>query len=94
VTGSVAPCAKSRPVGSAKTCSDRVQQLTGGRGVDLVLDARGGRSWRDSYNCLAPTGRLAVFGLATAVGGSRWLGMARALLGVPWLRFNPLSANE
>ena len=70
---------------------DRVQQLTGGRGVDLVLDARGGRSWRDSYNCLAPTGRLAVFGLATAVGGSRWLGMARALLGVPWLRFNPLS---
>jgi synaptic vesicle membrane protein VAT-1 len=69
---------------------DRVKQLTGGRGVDLVLDARGGRSWRDSYDCLAPTGRLAVFGLATAVGGSRWLGTARALLGVPWFRFNPL----
>jgi synaptic vesicle membrane protein VAT-1 len=69
---------------------DRVKQLTGGRGVDLVLDARGGRSWHDSYDCLAPTGRLAVFGLATAVGGSRWLGTARALLGVPWFRFNPL----
>jgi synaptic vesicle membrane protein VAT-1 len=69
---------------------DRAKQLTGGRGVDLVLDARGGRSWRDSYDCLAPTGRLAVFGLATAVGGGRWLGTARALLGVPWLRFNPL----
>jgi len=69
---------------------DRVKQLTNGRGVDLVLDARGGRSWRDSYDCLAPTGRLAVFGLATAVGGGRWLGTARALLGVPWLRFNPL----
>ena len=69
---------------------DRVKQLTGGRGVDLVLDARGGRSWRDSYDCLAPTGRLAVFGLATAVGGGRWLGTVRALLGVPWLRFNPL----
>jgi NADPH:quinone reductase-like Zn-dependent oxidoreductase len=69
---------------------DRVKQLTGGRGVDLVLDARGGRSWRESYDCLAPTGRLAVFGLATAVGGGRWLGTARALLGVPWLRFNPL----
>ena len=56
---------------------DRVKQLTDGRGGDLVLDARGGRSWRDSYDCLAPTGRLAVFG-------------SRALLGAPWLRFNPL----
>jgi len=69
---------------------DRVRQITDGRGVDLVLDARGGQSWRESYDCLAPTGRLAVFGLATAVGGSRWIGTARALFGVPWLRFNPL----
>jgi NADPH:quinone reductase-like Zn-dependent oxidoreductase len=72
----------------AEDMVDRVKQSTDG--VDLVLDARGGRSWRDSYDCLAPTGRLAVFGLATAVGGGRWLGTARALLGVPWLRFNPL----
>jgi NADPH:quinone reductase-like Zn-dependent oxidoreductase len=69
----------------------RVKELTGGRGVDLALDARGGRSWRQSYDCLAPTGRLAVFGLAAAVGGNRWAGTARALLGVPWLRFNPLA---
>jgi NADPH:quinone reductase-like Zn-dependent oxidoreductase len=69
---------------------DRVMQLTNGRGVDLALDARGGQSWRDSYDCLAPTGRLAAFGLATAVGGGRWIGTARALFGVPWLRFNPL----
>jgi len=74
----------------AKDMVDRVKQLTDARGVDLVLDARGGRSWRASYDCLAPTGRLAVFGLATAVGGGRWLGTARALFGVPWLRFNPL----
>jgi len=69
---------------------DRVKQLTNGRGVDLVLDARGGRSWRESYDCLSPTGRLAMFGLATAVGGGRWVGTVRALFGVPWLRFNPL----
>ena len=74
----------------ATDLADRVKQITSGRGVDLVLDARGGQSWRDSYDCLAPTGRLAVFGLAAAVGGGRWIGTARALLGVPWLRFNPL----
>jgi synaptic vesicle membrane protein VAT-1 len=70
----------------------RVKEMTGGRGVDLVLDPIGGRSWRDSYDCLAPGGRLGAFGLAAAAGpGGRWLPMLRALAGVPWLRFNPLS---
>ena len=31
-----------------------------GRGVDLVLDALGGASFRKSYRCLAPLGRLSV----------------------------------
>ena len=36
---------------------------------------RRGSSWRDSYDCLAPTGRLAVFGMAGAVGpGGRFAG--------------------
>ncbi len=68
----------------------QVRSLTEGRGVDLALDARGGRSWRDSYDSLAPTGRLAVFGLAAAVGpGGRWPALARAVIDVPWLRFTP-----
>ncbi|HEX7967247.1 MAG TPA: zinc-binding dehydrogenase, partial [Stellaceae bacterium] len=68
----------------------QVRALTEGRGVDLALDARGGRSWRDSYDSLAPTGRLAVFGLAAAVGPlGRWPGLARAIIDVPWLRFTP-----
>ena len=71
----------------------QVKAMTGGRGVDLVLDARGGRSWRDSYDCLAPTGRLGVVGLSVALrpGGAGWLGMLRAVAAVPWLRFNPIS---
>jgi synaptic vesicle membrane protein VAT-1 len=76
---------------SSTDLPSRVKELTAGRGVDLALDARGGASWRQSYDSLAPTGRLAMFGLSTAVGGNPWLGTARALLGVPWLRFNPLT---
>jgi len=74
----------------AKGLVRQVMALTEGRGVHLALDARGGRSWRDSYDCLAPTGRLAVFGLANAVGpGGRVAAIARAVTSVPWLHFNP-----
>ncbi len=45
--------------------------FTEGRGVDVVLDAQGGRSFRKSYRCLAPLGRLFCFGFAAANANSR-----------------------
>jgi len=48
-----------------------VRDLTHGRGVELVLDAVGGRSFEKSYRCLAPTGRLGMFGLSAAATGKR-----------------------
>jgi NADPH:quinone reductase-like Zn-dependent oxidoreductase len=48
-----------------------VRELTHGRGVELVLDAVGGRSFEKSYRCLAPTGRLGMFGLSAAATGKR-----------------------
>ncbi len=51
-----------------------VRRITGGRGVDLVLDALGGPDWRKGYSLLAPGGVLVAFGLANAnVGGKRRL---------------------
>jgi NADPH:quinone reductase len=39
-----------------------VRELTGGVGVDLVVDPVGGDRFTDSLRCLAPEGRLLVVG--------------------------------
>ncbi len=41
---------------------DAVKGLTGGAGVDLVVDPVGGDRFTDSLRCLAPEGRLLVVG--------------------------------
>jgi NADPH:quinone reductase-like Zn-dependent oxidoreductase len=76
----------------------QVKALTQGRGVDLALDPVGGKSWRQSYDCLAPLGRLGVFGFsAAAERPGRILPMLRAVAGVPWFRLTPpalMNANH
>jgi NADPH:quinone reductase-like Zn-dependent oxidoreductase len=67
-------------------------RLTGGEGVHVVLDPLGGDSWKTSYDCLCPTGRLVIFGMsrgAVSESGSK-LDMLRTLLRVPWLTLNPM----
>ena len=46
-----------------------IKALTGGRGVDLVLDPVGGKSWTEGYGILAPAGRIVAFGLSAASSG-------------------------
>ena len=47
---------------------DAVAQLTGGRGVDVVVDVVGGDVFTDSLRSLAPQGRLLVVGFAAGQG--------------------------
>jgi NADPH:quinone reductase len=47
---------------------DAVRDLTGGRGVDVVLDVVGGDVFTDSLRCLAEQGRLLVVGFAAGQG--------------------------
>ncbi len=47
---------------------DAVKELTGGRGVDVVLDVVGGDAFTDSLRCLAEQGRLLVVGFAAGQG--------------------------
>jgi len=41
-----------------------IRKLTGGRGVNLILDALGGKDWKKGYDLLAPAGMLIGFGFA------------------------------
>lgn len=71
----------------------RTREITGGRGVELILDAIGGNSFKKGYRLLAPTGRLGMFGVSSAATGkTRSLsGFISMLAGTPWLQFHPLA---
>ncbi|MCU1442954.1 MAG: NADPH:quinone oxidoreductase [Cryobacterium sp.] len=59
---------------------DTVRAMTGGRGVDMVVDPVGGERFTDSLRALAPDGRLVVLGFT---GGS-----------IPTVKVNRLLLNN
>ncbi len=69
-----------------------VQRITAGRGVDIALDGIGGASFRRSYRCLAPLGRLFLYGVQSLAPGKRrsLLAAARGFLALPAFRPIPL----
>jgi NADPH:quinone reductase-like Zn-dependent oxidoreductase len=67
-----------------------LQQLTGGRGVELVIDPIGGSHWRKSFRALRHTGRLGMFGVsvASANGLQGKFKLLKAAVQMP--RFHPI----
>ncbi|HWE25419.1 MAG TPA: zinc-binding dehydrogenase [Myxococcales bacterium] len=55
-----------------------VKRITAGRGVHVILDAVGGASIKKGWRCLAPTGKLVVFGASSVMQGP--VGMISSLL--------------
>ncbi|WP_027645047.1 synaptic vesicle VAT-1 family membrane protein [Salinispora oceanensis] len=49
----------------------RVRELTGGEGLDLVLDSLGGRDWKRGISLLRPVGQLIAYGFANLSTGER-----------------------
>ncbi len=71
----------------------RAREMTGGRGVDLILDAVGGESFKKGYRLLAPGGRLGMFGVSSAATGKvrSLASVVKLLVSTPWLQFNPVA---
>lgn len=71
-----------------------VKRLTGGRGVDLILDALGGEDWKKGFRSLAPAGMHISFGVANMAAGETRsiLRVAQTLLKLP--RWTPLALMD
>jgi len=60
-------------------------------GIEMAMDAVGGKSFARSYDCLGPTGRLVVYGFSAAAGADgkrKWWRSLKAFAQMP--RFSPL----
>ncbi len=79
-----------------------VRRLTGGEGVDLVIDALGPASFRKDYRLLRAGGRLVMFGLseASTEGGRDLKAALRSLLAMPlatmpwWKSLSMMNENK
>jgi synaptic vesicle membrane protein VAT-1 len=68
--------------------AEEVKRITGGRGVDVVLDALG--EFRQSYKLLRAGGRLVIYGASNIASGDR-RNLVKAVRQVARMpRFNPL----
>ncbi|RME79693.1 MAG: alcohol dehydrogenase [Planctomycetota bacterium] len=62
-----------------------VMDFTEGRGVDIVLDAQGGKSFHKSYQVLAPMGRLYLFGASSTSSGRKKRSILQVLKTLFWM---------
>lgn len=74
-----------------------LMDLTGGKGVELIIDPLGGKEWKRGYKALRSTGRLGMFGVSSVSdntkGGLKGIwNMLKAVVHMPI--FHPLSLTD
>jgi NADPH:quinone reductase-like Zn-dependent oxidoreductase len=70
--------------------AEEIKRITDGKGVHVVIDAVGGKSFTKSYNSLAPMGRLFCFGMSSVAPGKKLsiIAALRGLFALP--KFKPI----
>lgn len=84
----------SYPIDSKGDYAAAVRGVVGDRGVDLVLDPVGGKSWSVGYDLLGPCGRLVAFGLSAVAKGEKRSLLHAAAQVVQVRRLSPLRLME
>ena len=77
--------------------TDKIMEYTDGYGVDLIIDPVGGKQWAESYNLLAPMGKLIVYGNQNLVQGKTrsMLALAKEFLTMPKIKpFEMIGKNK
>lgn len=71
---------------------DAVARLTGGKGVELIIDPIGGSHLKRSYKALRATGRVGTFGISSATESGLFgqLKLLKMALGMPFFHPVPL----
>ncbi len=64
-----------------------ILRVTGGHGVDIVIDSVGGTVYRKSWKLLAPMGRYVILGISAVVGRGR---LSRFKVAETFLRMPPI----
>jgi NADPH:quinone reductase-like Zn-dependent oxidoreductase len=68
----------------------RVRELTGGAGVDVVLDPLGSKDWATDMRLLRPVGHLVAYGFANIASGERRNPLRMLGQGIRIPRFTPI----
>lgn len=80
----------------SKDFAEEVLKLTGGEGVDVVLDALGGKALAKSYKILRPSGRLVTYGFSQSIQDKKrsLLNVAKEYMRMPRFRWMDLMNNN
>jgi len=71
--------------------AEEIRKLTDGKGVDIILDALGGKDWKKGMSLLRPAGLLIAFGFANMASGEKrsLFNVVKQATGIPL--FTPMS---
>lgn len=82
------------PLDSGNDWVAPTRAIVGDKGLDLVLDPVGGKSWGEGYDLLGDCGRLVAFGLSAASSGKKRSLIHAAMQVMGIRKYNPMKLMD